>query len=105
MIDVLRAIRQEGNPSLQEACILTWGQLGRSVLRQTYTPPRTDINRAMDDRNFVFVLLELVEYLGHANPIISGIAYCEVYHVSSDVLCTLLTFPDIGHSGGTRRLD
>lgn len=35
-------------------------------------------NRISNDEEMNIVLLRLLEYLGHANPFVSGIAYTEV---------------------------
>lgn len=82
-MESLRTIRLEATPSQQEACVLTWGQLGRQVVVHLKYHMRLISSRSPDDGTFVFVLLELVEYLGHANPIVSGIAYGEVCEVLS----------------------
>jgi serine/threonine-protein kinase ATR len=41
---------------------------------------RTDENRNADDDELNFVLLSLVAYLGHSNPVVSGVAFNEVGH-------------------------
>ncbi|RKF54549.1 Protein kinase rad3 [Golovinomyces cichoracearum] len=65
-LDILRRFPSEQGIHLQETCVLTWGQIGRIVL----------------DDELNLVLLALVQYLGHSNPIISGVAYNEILRLA-----------------------
>ncbi|OWP07483.1 protein kinase rad [Marssonina coronariae] len=63
----LRAlIEQEENTTLQETAVLAWGQIARIV----------------KDDELNIVLLSLVRYLGHSNPIISGAAFSEILRIA-----------------------
>ncbi|KAG9243553.1 protein kinase-like protein rad3 [Calycina marina] len=61
-LTLLRTISDQGAVHLQETCILAWGQVGRTL----------------NDDELNLVLHKLVEYLGHSNPIISGVAFNEI---------------------------
>ncbi|RDW66710.1 hypothetical protein BP5796_09459 [Coleophoma crateriformis] len=76
---ILRSLSDQDTPHLQETCILAWGQLGR----------------ISKDEELNIVLLKLVEYLGHANPITSGAAYNEILSLakSSDTTTERLLSP------------
>lgn len=62
----LRSIYEEQSTHLYETCILAWGQLGRNA----------------DDYELGIVLLSLVSYLGHKNPLISGVAFNEILRLA-----------------------
>ncbi|KAM3088202.1 serine/threonine-protein kinase M1, variant 2 [Clarireedia jacksonii] len=59
---ILRDLCEKPALYLQETCVLAWGQLGR----------------LLEDGELNIVLLKLVEYLGHSNPIVSNAAYNEI---------------------------
>ncbi|PQE28467.1 phosphatidylinositol 3 protein [Rutstroemia sp. NJR-2017a BBW] len=59
---ILRDLCEKPALYLQETCVLAWGQLGR----------------LLEDGELNIVLLKLVEYLGHTNPIVSNAAYNEI---------------------------
>jgi hypothetical protein len=44
--------------------------------------PDTDNPRTLKDDEFNLVLVALVEYLGHSNPIVSGVAFNEASRCS-----------------------
>ncbi|KAI4102058.1 MAG: hypothetical protein L6R37_004617 [Teloschistes peruensis] len=61
-LEFLRNLSEKSELALQETCILAWGQIARIT--------------SGDETNIV--LLRLVEYLGHTNPLVCGLAYDEV---------------------------
>ncbi|RKF63720.1 Protein kinase rad3 [Erysiphe neolycopersici] len=65
-LEILRRFPTDQGIHLQESCVLTWGQIGRI---------------AMDDE-LNLVLLALVQYLGHGNPIVSGAAFNEILRLA-----------------------
>lgn len=65
-LDFLRNLSDRGDISLQETCILAWGQIAR---------------RINDGDEMNLVLLKLVEYLGHANALLSGLAFDEMQRI------------------------
>lgn len=65
VLDYLRSLSERCELSLQETCILAWGQIARES-----TGDETNI-----------VLLRLVDYLGHTNPLICGLAYDELQRI------------------------
>ncbi|KAL8900267.1 MAG: hypothetical protein Q9207_005780 [Kuettlingeria erythrocarpa] len=65
VLDCLRSLSERCELSLQETCILAWGQIARES-----TGDETNI-----------VLLRLVDYLGHTNPLICGLAYDELQRI------------------------
>ncbi|KAL8641328.1 MAG: hypothetical protein Q9228_001843 [Teloschistes exilis] len=65
-LDFLRNLSEKSELALQETCILAWGQIARIT--------------SGDETNIV--LLRLVEYLGHTNPLIQRISN----HFSSSIL-------------------
>jgi serine/threonine-protein kinase ATR len=62
VLELLRSISDKDQIHLQETWILTWGQIGR----------------VLNDDGLGLVLLRLVEFLGHANPVISAVAFNEI---------------------------
>ncbi|CAG8977250.1 hypothetical protein HYALB_00009347 [Hymenoscyphus albidus] len=62
VLQLLRSFAENGNLQFQETCVLALGQVGR----------------IFDDEELNIVLLSLVGYLGHSNPIISGVAFNEI---------------------------
>ncbi|TVY28597.1 Protein kinase [Lachnellula hyalina] len=71
VLDLLRSFSETEDIHFQESCILAWGQVGR----------------ISNDDELNLVLLGLVKYLGHSNPIISGAAFNEILKLAkaSDV--------------------
>jgi serine/threonine-protein kinase ATR len=61
-INILRQFSGESAPHLAETWVLTWGQIAR----------------VSKDRELNLALLRLVEYLGHTNQIVSGLAFTEI---------------------------
>ncbi|KAL6718301.1 serine/threonine-protein kinase M1 [Lecanora helva] len=66
-LDCLRSLSEQRSISVQETCVLAWGQIARIS--------------AGDEMNLV--LLRLVEYLGNTNPLLSGLAYDELQRLSN----------------------
>ncbi|SZF04158.1 unnamed protein product [Blumeria hordei] len=65
-LEILRTFPLKQGIHLQETCVLTWGQIGMIV----------------EDDELNIVLLTLVQYLGHGNPIVSGVAFNEVLRMA-----------------------
>ena len=63
VLDFLRNLSERGDIALQETCILAWGQVARNI---------------NDGDEMNLVLLKLVEYLGHTNALICGLAFDEL---------------------------
>ncbi|KFY81056.1 hypothetical protein V499_00169 [Pseudogymnoascus sp. VKM F-103] len=61
-INILRQFSGETPPHLTETWVVTWGQIAR----------------VSKDRELNLTLLRLIEYLGHTNQIISGLAFTEI---------------------------
>ncbi|KAL8729547.1 MAG: hypothetical protein Q9166_004627 [cf. Caloplaca sp. 2 TL-2023] len=61
-LEFLRTLSEKSELALQETCILAWAQVARVS--------------SGDEMNIV--LLRLVEYLGHTNPLVCGLAYDEI---------------------------
>ncbi|KAL9104639.1 MAG: hypothetical protein Q9163_000443 [Psora crenata] len=66
-LDYMRGLSDQGDVSIQETCILAWGQIARDG---------ADSNLE-DGDGLNLVLLKLIEYLGHTNTLLSGLAYDE----------------------------
>ncbi|KAI1003089.1 Protein kinase [Podosphaera aphanis] len=66
VFEILRRFPDEQGTHLQETCIFTWGQIGRIV----------------KDDELNIVLLALVQYLGHSNPVVSGAAFNEILRLT-----------------------
>ncbi|KAK0737526.1 hypothetical protein B0T21DRAFT_450641 [Apiosordaria backusii] len=66
IIGLLKSISDQNVISLQETCIMAWGQVGRVVAD-------TELN---------LVLIKLVEYLGHQNMMVSTIAFNEIMNLA-----------------------
>ncbi|KAL8800291.1 MAG: hypothetical protein Q9182_005285 [Xanthomendoza sp. 2 TL-2023] len=64
-LDFLRNLSEKSELASQETCILAWGQIARVS--------------SGDERNIV--LLRLIEYLGHTNPLVCGLAYDEIQRI------------------------
>ncbi|KAL9130247.1 MAG: hypothetical protein Q9217_001540 [Psora testacea] len=67
-LDYMRSLSDQGDVTVQETCILAWGQIARNVA---------------DGDELNLVLLKLVEYLGHTNPLLSGLAYDELQAIAN----------------------
>ncbi|TGO14465.1 hypothetical protein BTUL_0052g00020 [Botrytis tulipae] len=64
---ILRDLCEKPALHWQETCVLAWGQLTRVLV----------------DGELNIVLLKLVEYLGHSNPIVSNAAYNEILKLAN----------------------
>ncbi|KAI9640177.1 serine/threonine-protein kinase M1 [Ciborinia camelliae] len=64
---ILRDLSEKPTLYWQETCILAWGQLARVLI----------------DGELNIVLLMLVDYLGHSNPIVSNVAYNEILKLAN----------------------
>ncbi|EKD14277.1 phosphatidylinositol 3 [Drepanopeziza brunnea f. sp. 'multigermtubi' MB_m1] len=62
----LRSLPEQENIIFQETAVLAWGQIARIV----------------KDDELNIVLLALIGYLGHSNPIISGAAFSEIPRIA-----------------------
>ncbi|KZF22699.1 hypothetical protein L228DRAFT_247070 [Xylona heveae TC161] len=65
-LELLRAIKEKGELTFHESCVLTCGQIAA----------------AAGDEELNLVLLQLVEYLGHTNLLIHGSAYNQILRLS-----------------------
>jgi len=74
----LRSIAEQNQTHLQESCVLAFGQVGRYGSLLAICVAFIDRVRTLKDDEFNLVLVSLVEYLGHSNPIVSGSAFNEV---------------------------
>ncbi|KAL8849305.1 MAG: hypothetical protein Q9221_005715 [Calogaya cf. arnoldii] len=61
-LDFLRNLSERSELASQETCILAWGQIARVS--------------SGDEMNII--VLRLIEYLGHTNPLVCGLAYDEI---------------------------
>ncbi|KAJ9633386.1 serine/threonine-protein kinase M1 [Knufia peltigerae] len=68
-LDFLQAIWQKGEIALQETCVLALRRLAQVV----------------GDEELNIILVRLVDYLGHANPYITGVVYTEIQHLSQSM--------------------
>ncbi|KAL9586349.1 MAG: hypothetical protein Q9212_000967 [Teloschistes hypoglaucus] len=75
-LDFLRNLSEKSELALQETCILAWGQIARIT--------------SGDETNIV--LLRLVEYLGHTNPLVCGLAYDQIQRISNHSSSSILRF-------------
>lgn len=66
VVGVLKLLSDKNVPHLHETCIAAWGQVGRVA-------PDEELN---------LVLLQLLEYLGHRNMIVSAFAFNEILAVA-----------------------
>ncbi|KAB5547104.1 protein kinase rad3, partial [Coniochaeta sp. 2T2.1] len=66
VVGVLKLLSDKNVPHLHETCIAAWGQVGRVA-------PDEELN---------LVLLQLLEYLGHRNMIVSAFAFNEIAAVA-----------------------
>lgn len=65
-ISILKSISEKDRSHLQETCILAWGQLGRVV----------------DEDELNLVLIQLCDYLGSSNNLISAFAFNELLNLA-----------------------
>ena len=78
ILDVLRTVSDQKDLALHETAILAWGQIARYVGKSGISSgPRSLYTMSTGDE-MNLILLKLVEYLGHTNALISGLAYDEV---------------------------
>lgn len=63
----LKGISDKNDPSINETCLMAWGQAGRVV----------------SDDGLNLVLVKMLELLGHHNPIISAVALNEITNLAS----------------------
>lgn len=61
-IAILKSMSEKNRPHLVETCIMAWGQLGRAV----------------DEEELNLVLLQLCDYLGSSNHLVSAFAFNEL---------------------------
>ncbi|KAI9851275.1 MAG: serine/threonine-protein kinase M1 [Thelocarpon superellum] len=61
-LEFLRTLSEKNVLGFQETCVLSWGQVARVSI----------------DAELNIVLLRLVEYLGHTNPLVYGVAFNEL---------------------------
>lgn len=66
IIDILRALSDKGTMQHEETYVLAWAQIARVV----------------KDEELNLVLHRLVEYLGHTNLIIHGVAFTEILNIA-----------------------
>lgn len=62
----LKSISDKNEPSINETSLMAWGQLGRVV----------------SDEGLNLVLVKMLEYLGHQNPIVSAVALNEITNLA-----------------------
>lgn len=63
----LKSVSDKNQPSINETCLMAWGQVGRVV----------------SDDGLNLVLVKMLELLGHQNPIISAVALNEITNLAS----------------------
>ena len=68
----------QNDPALHETTILAWGQIARSVGKPGLPFGSRSLSSMSSGDEMNLILLKLVEYLGHTNALISGLAYDEV---------------------------
>ena len=78
VLDVLRTISDQNDLALHETAILAWGQIARYVGKSGIPCGSRSLSSISTGDEMNLVLLKLVEYLGHSNALISGLAYDEV---------------------------
>ncbi|ROW10526.1 hypothetical protein VMCG_01626 [Cytospora schulzeri] len=62
----LKSISDKNEPSINETSLMAWGQLGRVV----------------SDEGLNLVLVKMLEFLGHQNPIVSAVALNEITNLA-----------------------
>jgi serine/threonine-protein kinase ATR len=65
-LEFLRTLSEKEDLLIQETCLLSWCQVAR----------------VSEDDELNIVLFRLVQYLGHTNPFIHGLAYTEIQRIS-----------------------
>lgn len=65
-LSILKSVSDKGATNLHETCIMAWAQVGRVV--------------SVDELNLA--VITLVEYLGHPNIIVSGLAFNEILNLA-----------------------
>ncbi|KAL9604378.1 MAG: hypothetical protein Q9219_000566 [cf. Caloplaca sp. 3 TL-2023] len=75
-LDFLRSLSEKSELALQETCILAWGQVANVS--------------SGDETNIV--LVRLVEYLGHTNPLVCCLAYDELQRICNHSSSSALRF-------------
>jgi serine/threonine-protein kinase ATR len=79
VLSLLRSFSEEQVTHLQETCILAWAQVGRYICTILGILCKSANHlRIVKNDELNIVLLKLVGYLGHSNPIVSGVAFNEV---------------------------
>lgn len=63
----LRSISDKNEPSINETSLMAWGQLGRVV----------------SDEGLNLVLVKMLDFLGHQNPIVSAVALNEITNLAA----------------------
>ncbi|KAJ4386405.1 serine/threonine-protein kinase M1 [Gnomoniopsis smithogilvyi] len=66
-LSFLKGVSDRNEPSINETCLMAWGQVGRVV----------------SDDGLNLVLVKMLELLGHQNPIISAVALNEITNLAS----------------------
>ncbi|TPX13910.1 uncharacterized protein E0L32_005610 [Thyridium curvatum] len=67
ILSLLKSISDKNSPYLNESCIMAWVQVGKAV-------PDEELN---------LVLIQLLEFLGHRNQIVSACAFNEILSLAS----------------------
>ncbi|PSR90721.1 phosphatidylinositol 3 [Coniella lustricola] len=67
VLSIMRTISDRNEPSTNETCLMAWGQIGTVV----------------SDEGLNLVLVKMIEFLGHSNPIISAVALNEMTNLAS----------------------
>ena len=78
VLDVLRTISDQNDLALHETTILAWGQIARYVGKSGVPSGSRSLSSMSTGDEMNIILLKLVEYLGHTNTLVSGLAYDEV---------------------------
>ncbi|KAG7291844.1 hypothetical protein NEMBOFW57_001865 [Staphylotrichum longicolle] len=65
-LGILKSVSDKGAPNLHETCIMAWAQVGKVVSAE-------ELN---------LVVIKLIEYLGHRNMIVSGLAFNELLNLA-----------------------
>lgn len=63
----LKSVSDKNEPNISETCLMAWGQLGKVV----------------SDEGLNLVLVKMLSFLGHQNPIISAVALNEITNLAS----------------------
>lgn len=63
----LKSVSDKNEPNISETCLMAWGQMGKVV----------------SDEGLNLVLVKMLEFLGHPNPIISAVALNEITNLAS----------------------